>query len=204
MYLPFSLNKVPVFSLLLMKMLMLMQLTIIASQIYKNMMRWNTLGQVNSWWLYLIGSEGEKASDFLSLYRLGSCVFCHCIVCEIWIQLANFVCCIGIREYHYLNVEKLICICDESQVSWSTGAKPPLSWYNTLGKHQYDDTWWNDVKYKGPEIWIFGSEYVWYGMIQNIRDRKPKKLQKGRKRSSRSRVWRALTLNLMILRWCLK
>ena len=32
---------------------------------------------------------------------------------------------------------------------------------------------------KGTEIWIYGPEYVWYGMIQNIRDWKLKNFKKG-------------------------
>ena len=41
----------------------------------------------------------ESEQFFATLSSRIMC-FCHCIVCEIWIQLANFGCCIGIWEYH--------------------------------------------------------------------------------------------------------
>ena len=51
-----------------------------------------------------------------------------------------------------------------------------------------NNTWWNAVKIrdwklksfkKGAQIWIYGSEYVWYGRIENIRDWKLKNFKKG-------------------------
>ena len=125
--------------LMMMKLLMLMQLTINASLIYKSMMRGNTLGQVNSWWLYLIGSEGKRsifchfiASDhvFLSLY----CLRDLDTTCKFWLLYRNMR--ISLIECgKNWPVSVILTTWNKTQVSWSSGAKPPLSWYNILRKH---------------------------------------------------------------------